>query len=70
MELQKEMDRVSRMQRDFTDTYNKKVEQLTITYQNCLKELKRDYDGQIEELNNLHMKISENHRQVCEQYEQ
>jgi hypothetical protein len=44
MELQKEMERVSRMQREFTDTYHKKVEEITITYQNCLQELKRGYD--------------------------
>jgi predicted nucleotidyltransferase len=66
MELQKEMDRVSRMQREFTDNFNKKVDELTITYQNCLQELKRDYDGQIGELNQLHKKISKNHQQVCE----
>ena len=69
MELQKEMDRISRMQRDFTDNYNKKVDEITITYQNCLKELKRNYDSQIEEMRRLHDKIRSNHDQVCEQYE-
>lgn len=61
-----DVDKIRQLHNQFTDDYNKKAASLQSMYEQMQSELKRDYDNQIRELNNLNKKVMDNHNKVSQ----
>ena len=59
-----DIDKIRQLHNQFTEDYNKKASNLQSMYEQMQSELKRDYDNQIRELNNLNKKVMDNHNKV------
>lgn len=61
-----DVDKIRQLHNQFTDDYNKKAANLQSMYQQMQSELKKDYETQIRELNNLNKKVMDNHNKVSQ----
>lgn len=61
-----DVDKIRQLHNQFTDDYSKKAANLQSMYQQMQSELKKDYETQIRELNNLNKKVMDNHNKVSQ----
>jgi hypothetical protein len=61
---QVDIDSIKRIHAEFKQNYEQRVSHLTSTFNQMLKDMKRDYDVQITELEKINQKVIANHNAV------